>query len=60
MIMQKISKGMLSETLEIMYDQNFYKRHENVPYKFSTENLKCFCCGMYPLIMKSPPSNPTH
>lgn len=51
---------MLSETLEIMYDQKFYKRHENVPYKFSTENVKCFCYGIYPLIMKSPPLNPTH
>lgn len=50
--MQKTSKGMLLETLEIMYDQNVYKRqHENVPYNFSTENVECFCYGISPLIM---------
>jgi hypothetical protein len=58
--MQKNSKEMLSETLELMYDQKIYKRHENVPYNFSTENVKCFCYGKYPLIIKSPPLNPTH
>lgn len=58
--MQNISKGMLSETLELMYDQKIYKQHENVPYNFSNENVKCFCYGISPLIMKSPPLNPTH